>query len=77
MDNYNKSMLTIGEVAQSTGLKNGTIRFYERRGIIEKPSRAKSGYRLYSSDVINRINFIKNAQSLGFTLNEIKNLLVL
>lgn len=67
--------LTIGKVAKLTGIGIETIRFYERNGILLKPDRLPSGYRVYTSDAINRIMFIKEAKALGFTLEEIKELL--
>lgn len=69
--------LTIGQLAKSAGVNLTTIRFYERRGLIPKPHRSASGYRQYSPDIITRIRFIKNAQALGFTLEEISELLEL
>ena len=69
--------LTIGQLAKSAGVKLTTIRFYERRGLIPEPHRAASGYRQYTSDMVTRIHFIKNAQAIGFTLEEISELLEL
>lgn len=73
--NKDATMLTIGQVAKRAGVKNGTIRFYERQGLINNPSRTDSGYRIYPPGVITRIKFIKNAQAFGFTLTEIRRLL--
>lgn len=67
--------LTIGKVAQLAGIGIETIRFYERNGILLKPDRLPSGYRVYDSDTIKRIKFIKDAKELGFTLEEIKEFL--
>jgi MerR family copper efflux transcriptional regulator len=69
--------LTIGQVAKKAGVNVETIRYYERRGYIPKPPRPRSGYRQYSDETINRIQFIKRAQKLGFTLKEISELLSL
>jgi len=66
---------TIGKVAKSLNINIETIRFYEKRGLIEQPLKPETGYRVYPEDTINRIRFIKNAQQLGFTLKEILNLL--
>lgn len=52
-----------------------TIRYYERRGLISKPPRTDPGYRMFPHEVIKDIQFIKRTQDLGFTLEEIKNLL--
>jgi MerR family mercuric resistance operon transcriptional regulator len=54
-----------------------TVRYYERRGLVPAPPRRQSGYRQYSEDVVARIQFIKRAQDLGFSLNEITELLSL
>ena len=69
--------MTIGQVAKLAGVGIETIRFYEREGILEEPLRSDSGYRLYSSDVVSRLLFIKRAQELGFSLQEIGELLSL
>ena len=61
--------LSIGQVAKQTKVNIGTVRYYERRGLIAEPNRRASGYRQYSSEVVKRIQFIKRAQKLGFSLN--------
>lgn len=68
-------LLTIGEVARRGGVKLPTVRYYERRGLIPEPPRTEAGYRAYGVSAVNRIHFIKRAQELGFTLNEIEELL--
>jgi MerR family transcriptional regulator, copper efflux regulator len=68
---------TIGQLAERAGVGVETIRFYERRGLIAQPKRPADGYRKYDEQVANRIRFIRQAQELGFTLNEIKQLLSL
>ena len=68
----NRHMLKIGEVARQAGTGIETLRFYEKSGLLEKPARTQSGYRMYSSDVLDRLGFIKRAQVLGFSLDEIK-----
>ncbi len=68
---------TIGQVAKRAGVGVETVRFYERRGLIEQPSKRSSGYRVYPEDVVHRIRFIRHAKDLGFTLNEIGELLSL
>lgn len=67
--------LTIGEVAGEAGVNTQTLRYYERRGILGRPRRTSSGYRVYSPETVRVIRFIKRAQELGFTLDEIDELL--
>ena len=67
-----RHMLKIGEVSRQTGIGIETLRFYEKSGLLDKPDRTYSGYRMYSSDVLDRLAFIKRAQVLGFSLDEIK-----
>ncbi len=69
--------LTIGEVAKRSGIGLETVRFYERKGLIEEPARTDSGYRQYPADVVARLRFIKRAKELGFSLKEILELLSL
>ena len=69
--------LTIGKLASRGGVNVQTIRYYERSGLLPKPSRAASGYRLYADDAVRRLSFIKHAQFLGFSLSEIQELLSL
>jgi MerR family mercuric resistance operon transcriptional regulator len=66
--------LTIGKLAAAGGVGVETIRFYQRRGLLEQPTR-ESGIRRYGSEDLRRLRFIKQAQSAGFTLEEIKELL--
>lgn len=67
--------MTIGKVAREAGVPVETVRYYERIGLIPEPPRRESGYRQYAADMVLRIRFIKNAQSMGFTLKEIGELL--
>lgn len=67
--------LTIGKLAEKAGISIQTIRFYERKGLIEPPPRNESGYRLYSEDAQCSLFFIKQVKKLGFSLDEIKELL--
>jgi MerR family mercuric resistance operon transcriptional regulator len=69
--------LTIGQVARQAGVGVETVRFYERQGLLEEPSRRASGYRQYPTDVVARLRFIKRAKEVGFSLKEIKELLAL
>lgn len=70
-------LLTVGRLSKATGIGVETVRFYEAKGLLDAPSRTPSGYRHYSEDSIVRIRFIQSAKSLGFSLSEIKELLVL
>jgi DNA-binding transcriptional MerR regulator len=67
--------LTIGRLAQQVGINLETVRFYERQGLLPKPPRSTSGYRLFPAEAARRLRFIKRAQELGFSLNEIRELL--
>jgi Hg(II)-responsive transcriptional regulator len=67
--------MRIGEVAARAGVKIQTLRYYERRGLLEEPRRTSSGYRQYSAETVRVLRFIKRAQELGFTLAEIQDLL--
>ena len=69
--------LTIGTLAKHAGVGVETVRFYERQGLLRRPVRPRMGYRSYSEDTIARIRFIRNAQALGFSLQEVKELLAL
>jgi Hg(II)-responsive transcriptional regulator len=69
--------LTIGRLAKEAGIGIETVRFYERQGLIAPPPRTDSNYRMYPEEEITRLKFIKRAKNLGFTLNEIKELLAL
>jgi len=69
-----RQKFNIGTLAELAGLNIQTIRFYENIGLLPEPSRSKSQYRLYDEEYLENINFIKNSQELGFTLEEIKDL---
>ena len=69
--------LRISEVAKRAGVSVQTLRFYERRGLLGPPPRTESGYRDYPDDAVLRVRFIKRAQRLGFTLDEVSRLLEL
>ena len=68
---------TIGDLAKRSGVNIDTILYYERRGLLAKPDRTPSGYRVFSADSVQVLRFIKRAQRLDFSLREIKELLVL
>lgn len=66
-----QSEFRIGEVAEMSGVSIDTVRYYERRNLLPKAARTPGGYRLFTSDSISRVLFIKQAQELGFSLEEI------
>lgn len=70
-------MYVIGELSKRAGVPVQTVRFYEREGLLEPPVRNRSGYRTYDDRGIVRLNFIKHAQQLGFSLKEIRELIAL
>jgi DNA-binding transcriptional MerR regulator len=63
--------MNIGELARSAEVNIDTVRFYERRGVLPRPDRRPSGYRVYSNATVERLRLARALQSLGFTLNEI------
>lgn len=67
--------ITIGRVAKLAGVNVETIRYYQRRRLLAEPDKPHMGYRRYSADIVKHIRFIKRAQALGFTLEEIAELL--
>lgn len=67
--------LTIGQLAREAGVSAHTLRFYERRGLLPRPSRTSKNYRLYTRETLGTIQFIKRAQELEFSLSEVKELL--
>lgn len=69
--------LFMGELARQAGVNRETLRYYERRGLLKPRRRTPSGYRLYDADDAERLRFIKTAQSFGFSLEEIGELLAL
>lgn len=69
--------MTIGQLARATGVGVETVRFYERKRLIPRPKRPASGFRKYDEDTARRIRFIRQAQELGFSLAEIRQLLEL
>lgn len=79
IDRYEESddtpLMKIGEVSKKTGVGIEALRFYEKSGILDRPDRTYSGYRMYPAEVIERIAFIKQAQLLGFSLDEIGQLI--
>lgn len=69
--------LTIGQVAESAGVNVETIRYYQRRGLLAEPVKPQGGHRRYAPETVKHIRFIKRAQALGFTLEEVASLLTL
>lgn len=69
--------LTIGILAKRSGVNVETVRYYQRRGLLQEPSKPAGGYRQYSLETVKRVRSIKRAQTLGFTLEEIGGLLEL
>ena len=65
----------ISEFADKCGVNKETIRYYERKNLLQDPLRTKAGYRIYSDDDVKRVGFIKRIQELGFSLSEIYKLL--
>ena len=68
--------LKIGEVSKRSGVGIEALRFYERSGLLGRPVRTESGYRLYNEEVLERLSFIRQAQVLGFSLDEIKQIIL-
>lgn len=69
--------LTIGKLAEAAGVNVETIRYYQRRGLLDEPPKPLGGHRCYAPEQARRVRFIKRAQALGFTLDEIAALLAL
>ncbi|MBF6571297.1 MAG: heavy metal-responsive transcriptional regulator [Candidatus Binataceae bacterium] len=69
--------LTIGDLAKRAHVNRETVRYYERRRLLPRASRSVAGYRVFSDDALRRLRFIRHAKLLGFSLNEIRELLAL
>jgi DNA-binding transcriptional MerR regulator len=67
-----RRMLKIGDVSKRSGVGVEALRFYEKSGLLDRPPRTYSGYRVYGEEVLERLAFIKQAQALGFSLDEIR-----
>jgi MerR family mercuric resistance operon transcriptional regulator len=67
--------MTIGRLAKAAGVNVETVRYYQRRGLLREPRKPAGGQRRYAEDVLRRIGFIRRAQQLGFTLDEIGQLM--
>ncbi|GIJ08513.1 MerR family transcriptional regulator [Micromonospora andamanensis] len=69
------SGLRSGELADAAGVNQQTLRYYERRGLLASPQRSPGGHRIYPAETVTLLRIIKTAQRLGFTLNEVADLL--
>lgn len=69
--------LTIGKLAELTGVSTDTLRYYEKMNLVTGTARSAAGYRLYTPDAVKIVRFIRGAKELGFTLDEIQKLLTL
>jgi MerR family transcriptional regulator, Zn(II)-responsive regulator of zntA len=67
--------MTIGELADACAVSRDTLRFYERERLLSPPKRSRSGYRLYQRDDTARVRFVRRAQAMGLTLDDIRELL--
>jgi DNA-binding transcriptional MerR regulator len=71
-----ESLLQVGQVAALAGVSVDTVRYYERKRLLNRAPRSSGGFRLFTPEAIERIRFIKRAQDIGLSLDEIKELLV-
>ncbi|MGH9901527.1 MAG: MerR family DNA-binding protein, partial [Pyrinomonadaceae bacterium] len=74
-DEQGDARLKIGDVSKRSGIGIEALRFYEKSGLLAKPSRTYSGYRVYDAEVLERLAFIKRAQALGFSLGEVRRII--
>lgn len=70
-------MLSIGELGRRTGTKVETIRYYERISLLPAPARTEGNYRAYDETALNRLSFIRRARDLGFSIEQVRDLLAL
>ena len=73
----NSQGMTIGRAAKAAGVPATTLRYYEREGLLDAPVRTTAGYRMYDDQAVERLRFIRAAQAVGFTLDDIRTLLQL
>ena len=71
----NSQGMTIGRAAKAAGVPATTLRYYEREGLLDAPVRTTAGYRMYDDQAVERLRFIRAAQAVGFTLDDIRTLL--
>lgn len=69
--------MTIGKLAAAAEVPAATVRYYEQRGLLARAPRTRAGYRVYDADALRRLRFIRHAQSLGFSLEDVRELLAL
>lgn len=67
--------LLVGQLAKEAGVSSDTVRFYEKHGLLPAPPRSGADYRLYDRDALRRVRFIRKAQTIGFSLAEIRRIL--
>lgn len=72
-----EKQFTIGRLAEKTGLSRKSIRYYEKEKLIPRAERSRADYRLYEADVMERLRFIQKAKTIGFSLDEIRQILAL
>jgi MerR family transcriptional regulator, mercuric resistance operon regulatory protein len=72
-----REALTIGRLAKAAGVNVETVRYYQRRGLIDEPRKPPGGHRRYAATVVEQLGFIRRAQQLGFSLEEVRALLEL
>ncbi len=77
MAEHHRGGITIGAAARGSGVKIETIRFYERSALLKPPMRTAGGHRVYDADGVKRLNFVRRARELGFTLGQVRDLLAL
>lgn len=70
-------LMTIGKVALTAGVATPTLRYYEQEGLLSPTTRSRAGYRLYDTQAVEQLRFIRSAQAVGFTLDDIRTLLSL
>ena len=70
-----RPLMSIGQVAEAVGVATTALRYYECQGILFPPNRSKAGYRLYDETAVRRLRFVRSAQAVGFTLDDIRSLL--
>ena len=73
-DLHRKATYQIGELAERSGVTPDALRYYERLGLLPAPQRTRGGFRVYAAETLNRLRFIKQAQKVGLTLHEIREL---
>jgi Cu(I)-responsive transcriptional regulator len=71
------SSMTIGSLAEATGTRVETVRWYEKVGLLPAPARSRGNYRLYGPEHLRRLSFIRRGRALGFTVDQIRDLLAL